>query len=124
MRDNGIVFYSGGFPSRSWRQAYLDVVTQQPTATAFHWGDIDEAGVRIASSVLGIAQQVGLKVAPHQMSRRVAEAQSGSVPRKERPAIQIPALATADLDDLWRWLMSPEGKPLEQESLDPISPIS
>ncbi len=123
VKDNGIVFYSAGFPSKSWRQAYIDVVMQQTEATAFHWGDVDEAGLRIASTVLEIAKSAGLDVMPHQMSRDVVEGQPEAVFRAGKIVTKVPKLACDELRELWSWLMSPEGKTLEQESLDPVSPM-
>lgn len=45
----GLVLYTGGMPSPSWRRAYHAVVASLPTAAVHHFGDFDPGGFRIAS---------------------------------------------------------------------------
>lgn len=124
VKDNGIILYTGGFPSRSWRQAYVEVITQQPGAAAFHWGDVDEAGVRIAASVLALAQERGLRASTHLMTQSISEDCCEERVQLKWKSTGTPELVTPDLKSLWVWLMSAERQSIEQESLDPVSPIS
>lgn len=116
IQDGGIVFYTGGFPSKSWRDAFVDVLSRQKEAQVFHWGDVDEFGIHIASMILAIAKQAGRPAMPHLMSVEVVGRQSEGVPRARKAVEQMPSLAAPALESLWAWLMSPEGMTLEQES--------
>lgn len=49
---SGLVLYTGGMPSPSWRRAFATVVRDvDPDVPIYHWGDIDEGGFRIAAVV-------------------------------------------------------------------------
>ncbi len=46
--DNGIVLYTGGFPSPEFRRIYQLLVRHLGSdRKVYHWGDIDEGGVKI-----------------------------------------------------------------------------
>lgn len=48
-RTDGLILYTGGMPSPAWCRAYARIrAALPPRATAYHWGDIDEGGFRIA----------------------------------------------------------------------------
>jgi hypothetical protein len=47
----GLVLYTGGMPSPSWRRALQKVLSTLPQTPVFHWGDIDEGGFRIAAVI-------------------------------------------------------------------------
>ncbi|MCG9678967.1 Wadjet anti-phage system protein JetD domain-containing protein [Vibrio sp. Isolate24] len=48
VTDNGLVFYTNGFPSRGWQSLYSKLETLLPPETPiFHWGDIDVGGYQI-----------------------------------------------------------------------------
>lgn len=51
-RQDGLIVFTGGMPSPSWRGAYrriLDCVS--PLVPVYHWGDIDRGGFRIAAKI-------------------------------------------------------------------------
>lgn len=65
---NGIVLYSGGMPSPSWRQAYKSILSSLlETSEVYHWGDIDTGGFRIAENIASAAHDVGRVLRPHLM---------------------------------------------------------
>lgn len=46
--DNGLVFYTNGFPSRTWQSLYSKIERLLPPETPiYHWGDIDIGGYQI-----------------------------------------------------------------------------
>lgn len=48
----GLIVYTAGMPSPSWCQAYTNILTSLPASTvAYHWGDIDPGGFRIAAHI-------------------------------------------------------------------------
>ncbi|NOH46468.1 hypothetical protein F0262_00120 [Vibrio rotiferianus] len=48
VSDNGLVFYTNGFPSRAWQLLYSKLEASLPPDTPiFHWGDIDVGGYQI-----------------------------------------------------------------------------
>lgn len=48
----GLVIYTGGMPSPAWARAYRSILASLPTAvTAYHWGDVDVGGFRIAAQI-------------------------------------------------------------------------
>ena len=51
-RSDGLVVYTGGMPSPVWGRAYPSVLASLPQAVpAYHWGDIDVGGFRIAAHI-------------------------------------------------------------------------
>lgn len=51
-QNEGLVLYSGGMPSPSWRRAYATVVSSVAASLPiYHWGDIDAGGFRIAAVI-------------------------------------------------------------------------
>lgn len=48
----GLVIYTGGMPSPAWARAYRSILASLPTAvSAYHWGDVDVGGFRIAAQI-------------------------------------------------------------------------
>ena len=48
----GLILYTGGMPSPSWCRAYASILESIPAdITAYHWGDIDQGGFRIAAHI-------------------------------------------------------------------------
>ena len=51
-RSDGLVIYTGGMPSPAWVRAYRTVLRSLPAAVpAYHWGDVDVGGFRIAAHI-------------------------------------------------------------------------
>lgn len=48
----GLIIYTAGMPSPAWTRAYRSILASLPTSIpAYHWGDIDVGGFRIAAHV-------------------------------------------------------------------------
>lgn len=64
--DDGLVIYSGGFPSRPTLKA-IARLAQQADAPTFHWGDMDAGGVRIFQHIERHLATLGVVLRPHLM---------------------------------------------------------
>lgn len=50
--SQGLVIYTGGMPSPAWARAYGSILAPLPIdVPAYHWGDIDVGGFRIAAQI-------------------------------------------------------------------------
>lgn len=61
-----VLLYTGGMPSPSWRRIYklvLNALPQQSTQ-AFHFGDLDEGGMRISAVIANSASEAGFNLEP------------------------------------------------------------
>ncbi|WP_155953059.1 Wadjet anti-phage system protein JetD domain-containing protein [Pseudoxanthomonas suwonensis] len=66
---SALLLYTGGMPSPAWRAAYARILRSLPESTpAYHWGDIDEGGLRIAAVLARSAQDAGRTLRPWRMS--------------------------------------------------------
>ncbi len=69
--DDGIVLYTGGFPSPEFRRVYQLLVQHLGTRqNVYHWGDIDEGGVKIMAC---LQKSVKIQIRPHLMSKSEIE---------------------------------------------------
>lgn len=111
---DGIVVYSGGFPSRA-TLALLKSLAEAKTPF-FHWGDIDPGGVSIFRS---IETAIAAPVHPHLMSPDLAAAGSPS-----RPDARLRRIADSGsrVASLAQWLLTDAGRCIEQEKIPPIAP--
>jgi hypothetical protein len=51
-RSDGLVIYTGGMPSPAWARAYRSILRSLPAdVPAYHWGDVDVGGFRIAAHI-------------------------------------------------------------------------
>lgn len=115
----GLVLYSGGFPSRGALQAILHLagVARAPT---FHWGDIDPGGLQIFRYLEAALCARGVSLRPHLMTTDLL-----GQARERAGGAKIKAGGAADsaIAALWDALaMGPGGWELEQEALDPQAP--
>ncbi|MEL3892123.1 Wadjet anti-phage system protein JetD domain-containing protein [Ferrovibrio sp. MS7] len=115
VRDHGIVVFTGGFPSPAVLSCIRSLVAGG--LPAWHWGDIDAGGVTIFRR---IEAEIGVQLRPHLMSTRLA---SRGAPMK--PDRRLSAIAQSDsaIAGLAAWLMGPDARKIEQESLPPESPM-
>jgi hypothetical protein len=118
--DGSLVVYTGGFASSGVIELLKSVLTMgSPSVPFFHWGDIDPGGLRIFRF---LEESLPRRPVPHLMTQDLAQT-SG------RPALRdasLTSLAKSDsaLAGLAGWLASGEYiKHLEQEALEPISPL-
>lgn len=111
-RPGDIVIYTGGFPSRAVKAALVAISQWLGIVHIYHWGDIDEGGLRIA---LHLASLLPIPVLPHLMSPALARAHG--VPAKSSRMINLPA------DNPWQslaiFLGGDDARSLEQEKVDP-----
>jgi hypothetical protein len=112
IRPGDIVLYTGGFPSRAVKAALVAISQWLGIVHIYHWGDIDEGGLRIA---LHLASLLPIPVLPHLMSPALARAQG--IPAKASRMIDLPR------DHPWQsvalFLGSDDARSLEQEKVDP-----
>lgn len=63
--SSGLIGYSAGMPSPSWRRAWARLLASLPTCTpVYHWGDLDQGGLRIAETMADIARASGHRLLP------------------------------------------------------------
>lgn len=69
-QDEGILLiYTAGMPSPAWKAMYGRLLESlPPTTTIYHWGDVDEGGFRIASTIAVVAIAKGFVLQPYCMS--------------------------------------------------------
>lgn len=69
QNDKVLLIYTAGMPSPAWRAMYGRLLESLPsTAPIYHWGDIDEGGFRIASTIAATARGAGFSLQPYRMS--------------------------------------------------------
>lgn len=67
--DKVLLIYTAGMPSPAWRAMYERLLRSLPLTTPInHWGDVDEGGFRIASTIATVARAVGFSLQPYGMS--------------------------------------------------------
>ncbi len=67
--DKVLLIYTAGMPSPAWRAMYERLLKSLPSTTPiYHWGDVDEGGFRIASTIAAVAREAGFSLQPYGMS--------------------------------------------------------
>lgn len=67
--DKVLLIYTAGMPSPAWRAMYGRLLGSLPPTTLInHWGDVDEGGFRIASTIAAVARMEGFALQPYRMS--------------------------------------------------------
>lgn len=67
--DKVLLIYTAGMPSPAWRAMYGRLLGSLPPTTPInHWGDVDEGGFRIASTIAAVARAAGFALQPYRMS--------------------------------------------------------
>lgn len=67
--DKVLLIYTAGMPSPAWRAMYARLLGSLPPTTQInHWGDVDEGGFRIASTIAAVAKAAGFALRPYGMS--------------------------------------------------------
>jgi hypothetical protein len=120
MEGDYLALLSDGFPARDVLQGIVTLVRAARrigAAPAYHWGDIDAGGVRIAAH-LEDALETPLRL--HEMSQELARKHGGAVASKA--GLKRLAERGGELGALAAWLLSPDGRAMEQEALDPSPP--
>lgn len=69
QNDKVLLIYTAGMPSPAWRATYMRLLKSLPPTTPIHhWGDVDEGGFRIGSTIAAVAKEVGFALQPYGMS--------------------------------------------------------
>jgi hypothetical protein len=119
--DGELVIYTGGFPSSGLiyiLKFLLDAMDSR--LPFFHWGDIDPGGLRIFRF---LEESLPRRPQPYLMERAIAEAYG----KPASPDLSLSAIAKSDsaIAGVAEWLAhGTEIKHLEQEGLDPTSPLA
>ncbi|MFC0220168.1 Wadjet anti-phage system protein JetD domain-containing protein [Pseudochelatococcus lubricantis] len=119
---NGLVIYTGGFPGRQILQA-TTALASSTRCPVFHWGDLDRGGLRIFTHLERALRGVGRDLWPHLMNSDVLAAYGTA---STHSVGQPPAVASGSaIEDLWRLMAEADPElNLEQEALDPVSPVN
>lgn len=118
---NYLALLSDGFPARDVLSSMMHLVNVARRASEpplFHWGDIDAGGVRIAAH---LEDNFGTAIFLHEMSPALAIEHGSDL--QSRKGLDRLTQRTGDVGELARWLLTDEGRALEQEELDPEPPL-
>jgi hypothetical protein len=119
--DGALVIYTGGFASVGVIQLLNALLSMLESAIPlFHWGDVDPGGLRIFRF---LEEALTRRPLPHLMTQTLAEAHGRGATRD----VTLGSIAKSDsaLAPLAEWLARGDKiKHLEQEALDPVSPVA
>jgi hypothetical protein len=121
INDGALVVYTGGFASTGALELLKSILLMlDEKVPYFHWGDVDSGGLRIFRF---LEETLPRAPRPHLMNRRLVEAHGRDAARD--PTLVSIARSNSALAALAAWLVEgPNVKHLEQEALDPISPLA
>lgn len=123
VSDNGLVIYTGGFPSPSKARLFKMLDAELPeTVEFYHWGDLDLGGLRI---VVRLQSFMRRKVRPHLMNRELLELSGDTNDKISKDKLLALAGKHSWVMPFVESILSFEPpRTLEQENIDPESPIS
>jgi hypothetical protein len=113
-----LALLSDGFPARDVLAGIVHMVHVAQPASLFHWGDIDAGGLRIAQH---LEDSCGVPVRLHDMAPELAK--NWGAPLKSDRGLKRLTCSGGEIGMLAEWLLSRDGKALEQEQLNPRSPV-
>jgi hypothetical protein len=114
---SGLVLFTSGQASIAFKEFYRKLVTQLADVPFFHWSDIDEGGLEITKTIVGVNPDVR----PHLMSLDLVKQQGA---RATAPVADDGRFAETWMSDIATYLAVPGNLSLEQEMIDPALPIS
>lgn len=119
VSDNGFVVYSGGYPSQAVGR-FISTMAEQIDEEVpwFHWGDIDADGLLILDKISRLANRA---VHPHLME--IDLARTKGIPASKSRKLGRLKSDSNPCGELAAFLSSSAAHVLEQEELDPSSPI-
>lgn len=124
IRDSGLVFYTGGFPSNHWIRVVRTLKSQLSQQCPFyHWGDIDVGGYKILAYC---ERSLSINIRPFRMHGNEGSQQDRDIPLEELiAALECTGLHIQDLKQKLISQSKAGGLQywVEQEALDPISPL-
>ncbi len=115
---DGVIVYTGGFPSAAV-VACVRTLATSCDCRVFHWGDIDNGGVKIARCLEVALAAIGRRLELHLMEPGLA-ASLGTVVAPTK--IFKKDVSDSVVTTLADFLASPGAHVLEQEELDPTLP--
>lgn len=122
VSDNGLIILSDGFPARDVLAGIVRLVQlarRSAETPVHHWGDIDSSGLQIAAHIeAAIAAPLRLHLMTVDLAMR------SDSPLITKTGLSRLAERTDEIGELANWLLSADGRALEQEELDPEPPIS
>ena len=122
ISDNGLIILSDGFPARDVLAGIVRLVQlarRSAETPVHHWGDIDAGGLKIAAHIeAAIAAPLRLHLMTVDLAMR------SDSPLVTKTGLSRLAERTDEIGELANWLLSADGRALEQEELDPEPPIS
>lgn len=117
--DDGLVIYSGGFPSHPTLRA-IGRLAVQADAPTFHWGDMDAGGVRIFRHIERHLAPLGVPLHPHMMDADLLRRTGSVAPGAADVVGDMTGSAVSDLANAIR----ETGLVHEQEEFSPRSPLT
>ena len=118
---DGIVVYTGGFPSDSTLEAIL-TLARATECPVFHWGDIDAGGIKIAYHIERALTKVGRRLNLHLMTPEIAVRHG--LPQSPTAVFRNFADEGSAVAGLVVFMASEAARSLEQEELDPVVPMT
>jgi Wadjet protein JetD, C-terminal len=120
INDGALVVYTSGFASTGVVELLKSILLMLDEGVPyFHWGDVDPGGLRIFRF---LEENLPRAPRPHLRNRTLVEAHGKEAMRD--PALVWIAKSNSALAALAAWLAEgPNIKHLEQEALDPVSPL-
>jgi hypothetical protein len=123
VSDNGLIIYTGGFPSPSKAKLFKMLDTELPEHVEFyHWGDVDLGGLRI---IVRLQSLINRKIIPHLMDHGRMEifgVDNDKISRDKLKKLATKHDWTQPFVDSILSFNPP--RTLEQENIDPASPVS
>ncbi|MDK4705024.1 DUF2220 family protein [Rhizobium sp. CNPSo 4062] len=117
--ENGLVIYSGGFPSRPVLETIVRL-TKQAYVPVYHWGDMDGGGVRIFRYIEQRLAAIGVHLRPHMMNADLLR----KVGSKTQGANRVGGSMRESAIEELALLIEQAGLAHEQEEFDPQSPLA
>lgn len=119
--DNGIVLYTGGFPSPEVRRIYSLLVDHLGVAkNVYHWGDMDEGGIKIMAC---LQKAVKTQIRPHLMGKLEIEQYGQKSKKINTKNVERQLGISSGIDMVIEALKAADYSCfLEQEHIDPVSP--
>jgi hypothetical protein len=119
VEPNGIVVYTGGFPSDVTLNTIITIV-RLSNCPIYHWGDIDAGGVKIAYRIEHALENIGRRLSLHLMTPELAK--SSGMKSQATRIFRDACDPNSCVEELTRFLASDQAYVLEQEAIAPTRP--
>ena len=121
IEDEGLVLYSAGFPSPGVAGFLRLLDASLPGGVAFfHWGDIDEGGLKIFCYIQGL---LGRTLRPHLMTAELLKGRGQAKPGLRAKEVRLVSESESVIAFLAKAILLTDPPViLEQENVDPLPP--